>query len=521
MSPALFLSLLAITAIATIAPIVSYLVPKNFLPESVLLVAGGVLIGPAFLDLVHMGHEIELLRELGLGFLFLLAGYEVDIQSLRGKSGRLASAAWLTSAITALAVITIFPGLNPFSGQGIAFALAMTATALGALIPILRDRNMLETKVGKSIITHGAIGELYPILAMAILLGVRGTATNFIIVVIFLILATTIGLIPNHVQNAGKKLANIIHFGSESTAQTTVRVTILLLVGLITIATVFKLDIVLGAFAAGFIVRQATPLGRRELEAKLDGIGYGFFIPIFFITTGAKLDLKGITENPKMAIIFVGLLMIVRGLPVFITTFFELDSKPFTRIRQAIRIAIYSSTSLPMIVAVTQVAVDSKLMEPEIASTLVIGGAASVLIMPLLGALLDGKKDREKDDNTKIRSAQQKTHEAREAVQSTRKLIKEAAIAQMEASKVNPDSLDETTRETALSQRHQLAKAMEQAQKATENLADRAHEMFPDSNWDELAQRVHADRAAIVKQIELHLHQIDEENEETTSNPHT
>ena len=503
-----FISLLAIVAVATIAPILSFLVPRNLLPESVLLVAGGILIGPAVLDLAHMGHEIELLRELGLSFLFLLAGFEVDVHGLKGRPGFLASGAWIVSAIGALIVTVFMPTVDAFSDQGFAVAIAMTATALGALLPILRDRGMLESKVGKSIINHGTIGELFPILAMAILLGVRNTVTNTVVVIVFLSLAIVIGLIPKRAQEAGQRLVKIIHFGAESTAQTTVRLTVLLLVGLITMASIFELDLVLGAFAAGFIVRQALPQGRRELEEKLDGIGYGFLIPIFFITTGMSLELNGILEHPWFAIIFVATLMVVRGTPVFIAAFLELDSRPLTRIRQSIRIATYASTSLPMIVAVTQVAVGSDLMEPGTASTLVIGGAASVLIMPALGALMDSSHDAEKSDDTKVRSAKQKAYEAKEAIESTRKLLHEAAVAHIEASEVDPDSLDGETRETALKQREELATMMQHAQAVTEALAVKASRLFPGSDWEAIADRVNQERKAVIEHLH---HQLSDE----------
>ncbi|AOZ73152.1 hypothetical protein BK816_07480 [Boudabousia tangfeifanii] len=498
-----FVSLLAIVAVSTIAPVISYLVPKNLMPESVLLVIGGIIIGPEVLNIAHTGNEIELLRELGLSFLFLLAGYEVDVHGLKGRSGKLAAGAWFLSASLALAVTVVMPNVNAFSSQGFAVALAMTATALGTLIPILRDRGMLESKIGKSIINHGTIGELFPILAMAILLGVRGTALNLLFVAVFLGLAIVIGLIPRRAQAAGEKLIKFIHFGAESTAQTTVRLTVLLLVSLITVASIFELDVVLGAFAAGFIVRQALPQGRRELEEKLDGIGYGFLIPIFFVTTGIHLELGGIIENPKAAMVFVGLLMVVRGTPVFLAAFLELDTKFFTRIRQSLRIATYCATSLPMIVAVTQVAEDSGVMEPSTASTLVVAGAASVLIMPLLGSMLDSKKDAEKSDDTKVRAAEQKAHEAREAVETTRKLLHQAALAQLEANEVDPESLDEETKATALKQRQELAAMMTHAQIATEKLAHRAARMFPGSDWEEIAHRVNEDRVAVVE----HLHE--------------
>lgn len=506
-----FISLTVIMAVAAIAPFISTIVPHNLLPESVILVAGGVLIGESGLSIAHMSEPVSLVRELGMGFLFLMAGFEVDLHGMRGRSGKLAAGSWFLSALAALSVVELLPGISVFSLQGIALSIAMTATALGTLIPILRDRGMLDSKVGKTIVNHGTIGELFPILAMAVLLGVGGTVVNALVLLGFLAVTVLLAMIPLRVRAAGQKIVRMIHLGAQTTAQTTVRLTVVLLLGLITLAAVFNLDVVLGAFAAGFILRQIVPLGRKELEEKLDGIGYGFFIPVFFVTTGVTLDVHAVAKDPAFVVLFVVLLMVVRGIPVAFSAYLELDSKPLTRLRQALRIACYASTSLPMIVAVTQLAVGRGVMDSSFASMLVVAGACSVLIMPLLGSLLDSRADKEKAATTKVRLAEQKEYEAREALAETRELMREAALARLEAAHVDVDSLDEETRETALRQRSELEAARVHADELIAERAQRLAELYPGLDWRDLATHMRKEGATFIREFNKRLQAMEEE----------
>lgn len=506
-----FISLTVIMAVAVIAPFISTIVPHNLLPESVILVAGGVLIGESGLSIAHMSEPVSLVRELGMGFLFLMAGFEVDLHGMRGRSGKLAAGSWFLSALAALSVVELLPGISVFSLQGIALSIAMTATALGTLIPILRDRGMLDSKVGKTIVNHGTIGELFPILAMAVLLGVGGTVVNALVLLGFLAVTVLLAMIPLRVRAAGQKIVRMIHLGAQTTAQTTVRLTVVLLLGLITLAAVFNLDVVLGAFAAGFILRQIVPLGRKELEEKLDGIGYGFFIPVFFVTTGVTLDVHAVAKDPAFVVLFVVLLMVVRGIPVAFSAYLELDSKPLTRLRQALRIACYASTSLPMIVAVTQLAVGRGVMDSSFASMLVVAGACSVLIMPLLGSLLDSRADKEKAAATKVRLAEQKEYEAREALAETRELMREAALARLEAAHVDVDSLDEETRETALRQRSELEAARVHADELIAERAQRLAELYPGLDWRDLAAHMRKEGATFIREFNKRLQAMEEE----------
>ena len=392
-----FVSLLCIVAVALLAPLLSWGVPRRMLPETVLLILGGVVIGPGVLGIAHIGRDIGFLRELGVAFLFLMAGYEIDVNELRGTGGRHAMIAWggsLALAFATVAAVGVTGG--PLSANGIAIAIAMTSTAIGTILPILRERDLLPTAVGAAILNHGAVGEVGPIILMALLLGSRSTWQSLVILLAFLTITLLIVRFTDRVQRAGRRLVEAIHLGGSTTAQTTIRVTILLLVGLCTLAEVFELDVVLGAFAAGFILRYAVPDGDRQLEEKLDGLAYGFFVPLFFVTSGMAIELELTASSLIYLGAFLVLLVLTRGLPVWVAALLERrrDGSRAYSVRQSLQIAVYSTTALPIIVAVTQVAVDAGAMSAPFASTLVLAGALSVLVMPALGLALSSAADR-------------------------------------------------------------------------------------------------------------------------------
>ncbi|WP_108834168.1 cation:proton antiporter [Actinomyces sp. Marseille-P3109] len=389
-------SLLLIVAVAFVSPLVSWTVPKRLVPEVVLLILGGMVIGPHGLGLAGEGPSIELLRELGVAFLFLMAGYEIDVNELRGAGGRHAAIAWMLSlglAFGAVTVIGVTGGAA--SANGVAIAIAMTSTAIGTILPILRDRGLLPTAVGASILNHGAVGEVGPILLMAILLGSRSTWVSLVILAAFLIITLLIIRFTSRVKRAGRRLVEVIHLGASTTAQTTIRATVLLLVGLCAIAAVFDLDVVLGAFAAGFVLRHALPEGDAQFEEKLDGLAYGFFVPIFFVTSGMGIDMSLSAGDLVNLLAFFVLLVLVRGVPVWLASRVERrrDGSRAYSMRQSLQIAVYSTTALPIIVAVTQVAVSAEAMSTSFASTLVLAGVLSVLVLPAAGLVLEHRSD--------------------------------------------------------------------------------------------------------------------------------
>jgi len=388
--PSVGASLFWIVACAVIAPLLAGLFPRKLVPEVVLLLVAGIVIGPHVFDIAVEGSEIELLRDLGLGLLFLLAGYEIDTAEITGRGGRRALLTWLVSLALAFAVVSLL-SLVHVVDAGTAVAIAMTSTALGTLLPILRDAGALDTRLGRTILNHGAFGELGPVVAMAVLLGSRGSVASIVVLGLFTAAAVLVAFIPARVRREGSRITAIIRSGSETTSQTTVRLTMLLLVALTVLAASFGLDTILGAFAAGFILRRATPEGDETLETKLDGLAFGFLIPIFFVTSGMAIDVAAVASEPGVLIAFVLLILLVRAGPVYFAGRFDRGADgtdpPFT-VRERTQLALYAGTGLPLIVAVTGVAVDSGDMTSANASVLVAAGAITVLLFPLAASLL-------------------------------------------------------------------------------------------------------------------------------------
>ena len=195
-------------------------------------------------------------------------------------------------------------------------AIGLTTTALGTLLPILRDNDMLGGRFGSYILAAGAVGEFLPIVAIAIFLGASGSFVGLLSLLAMGALAGMFTIVPRLVHHQG--LRRILAEGEHATSQTTLRWTVFLLFALLSVAEDFGLDVVLGAFLAGVVLRRWAPLDVHALESKLDAVGYGFFIPVFFVSSGMSLDLNAIAEAPERLLVFFLLLLVVRGLPALV-----------------------------------------------------------------------------------------------------------------------------------------------------------------------------------------------------------
>jgi Kef-type K+ transport system membrane component KefB len=220
-------------------------------PEVVLLIAAGAIAGPYALDLIHPDDAIELLKTIGLAFLFFIAGYELDQQAIKGRSGRLAVIGWFVSVALAMVVVLALESRG-FVQDGVAVAIALTSTALGTLLPILRDRGVLGTPFGRYFQGAGAIGEFGPI-RDPLLLGSRSSWASMLIIVAFAVLAVLIYLIPPRLVTP--RLLRVVDRTRDTSAQSGVRWVLVLLFGLLALAGIAGLDVVLGAFVAGVVLR--------------------------------------------------------------------------------------------------------------------------------------------------------------------------------------------------------------------------------------------------------------------------
>ena len=298
--------------VAAVAPILAAAVPGKRVPQVVLLIFLGILIGPHGLGLASPP-SIELLSNIGLGFLFLLAGYELDPHLLRERPGRLAIIGWAFSAALAVGVTGLLT-VTHFVYDYVPIGLALTTTALGTLLPILRDTDMLTGRFGRHVLAAGAAGELFPIIAISLFLTRRGSFVALGSLVAVAVAAGLLTLLPKVIGAA--RLRAVIRQGRQATAQTTLRWAIVLLLVLLVGAARFGLDVVLGAMVAGIVLRTWTRrmgVDVEPLETKLEAVGYGIFIPIFFVASGMTLNIHEIISAPLRVVAFLLLLLLVRG----------------------------------------------------------------------------------------------------------------------------------------------------------------------------------------------------------------
>jgi len=261
----------------------------------------------------------------------------------------------------------------------------LTTTALGALLPILRDNDMLGGRFGRYILAAGAVGELFPILAIAIFLGASSKFVALLSLASVGVLAVILTFAPRLVR--GNLLERILHEGEHATAQTTLRWSmLLLLLFLLVMAEEFGLDVVLGAFLAGIVLRRWAPGDVHSLEEKLDAIGYGFFIPVFFVSSGMALDVRSIAEAPARLLVFFVLLLLVRGLPALVVYRSALAPA------QRVQMMFLTATALPLLVALAEIGLRNGTMLRENAAALVGAGALSVLVFPTIAVAMERRR---------------------------------------------------------------------------------------------------------------------------------
>jgi Kef-type K+ transport system membrane component KefB len=379
-------TLLVAATVAVLAPVIVALLPGPRIPQVVVLLVGGVLVGPEVLGWAERP-AIDLLANVGLGFLFLLAGYELDLRLFRERPGRLAIVAWLVTVALAAALVGVLAAAG-FVRAFVPVALGLTTTALGTLLPILRDSDMLGGRFGRYLLAAGAVGELFPIFAIALFLGASNKFVALGSLVAVGVMAVVLSYAPRLVR--GNRLERILREGEGSTTQMTVRLTVVLLLLLLVVAAEFGLDVVLGAFLAGIVLRRWTPVDAHALEGKLDAIGYGFFIPLFFVASGMTLDTRSIAQAPARLLVFFVLLLLVRGVPALFLYRRDLPAV------QRVQMMFVTATALPLLVALAEIGLRNGTMLRENAAALVGAGALSVLVFPVVAVAI-GRRQRPRE----------------------------------------------------------------------------------------------------------------------------
>jgi Kef-type K+ transport system membrane component KefB len=386
-------SFFAIVTVAAIAAITVAAVPKRFAPPVVVIeLVMGILIGPEVLGLAHSDGFVEFFSNLGLGMLFFFAGYEIDFQRIKGAPLRLGAFGWLLSVILAYGL----GGILAAAGVVVSFLYtgsAMATTAIGTLIPILRDNGELKTRFGTHLLAAGGAGEFGPILLVTLVLSTTNPFREAAILLAFVALALVLALVSVRYAWRGWPA---LERTFEASSQLAVRVTVVLVFGLVLLAGTLGLDILLGGFVAGMITRLALKGHELQVfESKLTAVGFGFFVPFFFVTSGIEFDLAALGSAEAIAklFLFLGLFLVVRGVPAMLLYRRVLSA------RDRMALAFYCATELPLVVAITTIAIDAGEMRSSTAAGLVGAAMLSTLIYPFVGmALRQGSRDEAPGD---------------------------------------------------------------------------------------------------------------------------
>ena len=377
-----FVSFALIMAVAAAAPYIASLVPGRAVPEVVFLVFAGALLGPNMAGVLSTSSfAISFLSDLGVAFLFLNAGYEIDPKDLGGRMGLHAILAWAVSLLLAILLTTTLMA-DRFTGQaGVAFAICLTTTAFGTLAPIMRDRHLMGTPVGRAVSVYGAYGELLPILAMALLMSTRSTRATIATLLIFVAICLAILAFPALLPRVRERIDSWLKENAWSGSRPLLRLSILLLSALVMACEVLDLEPVLGSFIAGFILGAFAPHD-HVLEEKLQDIGNGFLVPAYFVISGAGVSLPAAFESVGLLFGFIGLLVLIRGGIVAVSLNINKETRGMRK-REKYAVSAYCTMALPLVVAVTDVAVESGAMGTNTASILVSAGAITVLLIPI------------------------------------------------------------------------------------------------------------------------------------------
>ena len=375
-----FSSLLIVGAVAVAVPLFLGLVPAVKVPAVVLEILGGILVGPTVLGWVHLDVAVRVIADLGLGFLLFMAGFEIDLRRFDRRTLTLVSRAFLLSMILALLVAY---GLQ-LGGQvrdGLLVGITLVSTSLGVLVPILHDAGQTETIFGRMIMAAGSLAELAPLVLLSVFFSAssKNPGAELGLLAGFVGLTAAIVVVTQRVRVWGP-LREVVHRLENTSSQLRVRLAITFALAFSAVAEHFGLATILGAFLAGVIVRRTdeTPASQEEFQGKLEAIGFGFLIPVFFVSTGVGLDITALFHSTRAIIlvpVFLVALLLVRGLPALL----------YVRVvgrTHAIAAGFMQATSLTFIVVATVIGVQTGHQRTSTAAALVVAGLLSVVIYP-------------------------------------------------------------------------------------------------------------------------------------------
>jgi len=388
-----FGDLLIVVAVAFAAPFVLGLFPSVRLPSVVLEIMAGIVVGPSLLGIVEVDEAIEVIALIGLAFVLFLAGLEIEFEKLRGQVLRLTALGFALSF--GIAVVVGF-GLKAAGlvETPLLVAIILCATSLGVIVPVLKDAGEISSTFGQLIVSAASIADFGAIILLTLFFsGEGGAGSTLLLLGALAVLALVVFLVVRGAEHSMRIRADLLRL-QDTTAQIRVRAALVLFIGFAAVAEELGLEVILGAFIGGAVISlldRDQVMTHPDFRRKLEAMGFGFFIPVFFVTSGVRLDLDALTQdasNLAMVPVFLAALLVVRGLPALVY-------RGAIGSRRTVVAGVLQATSLPFIVVATQIGVEIGALGPATAAALVAAGLLSLTVMPEAAkAVLAGGRPR-------------------------------------------------------------------------------------------------------------------------------
>ncbi len=383
-----FTNLLLVVGVAFVAPLTLGFFPRLRLPAVVLEILLGIVIGPSGLGWMSVDVPVEILALVGLAFLLFLAGLEIDIDGLRGRTLRVTGLGFLLSlAFGLIAGVALHAG--GYVKSPLFIAIVLVSTSLGVIVPVLKDSDNISSSFGQLVIAAASIADFGAIILLSLFFSGSGktdTAGKLILLGVFAALVVAIGLAVAGAER-WMNLSGVLVRLQDTTAQIRVRGAFVLLIGFVALADQVGLETILGAFAAGALlslIDRDQEMTHPQFRLKLEAAGFGLFIPVFFVTSGLRFDLNALFSSASTLArvpLFLLALLLVRGLPAL------LYSKDLGRPKARIA-GLLQATSLPFIVTASMIGQQIGVITKPTAAGLIAAGLLSVVFFPAAGLAL-------------------------------------------------------------------------------------------------------------------------------------
>ena len=390
-----FVNLLIVAAAAFAAPFALGLAPALRIPAVVLEIVVGIVIGPAGLGWVEVDAPVEVLALVGLAFLLFLAGLEIEVDRLRGRLLGVTLAGFALSFAIALAVGGALSATGIIDSP-LLVAIILCATSLGIVVPVLKDQMQVGSSFGQLVIAAATIADFGAVILLSVFFSREGAGIGAQLVLLgaFALAAVLGALAIAGVEHSARIRETLLRL-QDTTSQIRVRAAFVLMVGFVALAQGLGLEVILGSFAAGVIltiIDRDRAMTHPDFRRKLEAAGFGFFIPVFFVTSGLRFDLDALFASTSALIqvpLFLAALLLVRGLPALLY-------RPLIGGRQTAVSGLLQATSLPFIVAAAEIGMDLGQLDEATGAALISAGLLSVLIFPALSlSLLQGGRREE------------------------------------------------------------------------------------------------------------------------------